>query len=59
MAKVLRCKDVGATDCNWEGRAETTEELMRKAAQHGKEAHGMETIPPDLAAKVQDAIRDE
>lgn len=59
MVKVLRCKDVGATDCNWEGRAERTEELMQKAAEHGKLAHGMEQIPPDLASKIQAAIKDE
>ena len=33
------------------------EELMTKAAQHAKEAHGMTSIPPDMAAKVKAAVK--
>jgi len=33
------------------------EELMMKAGQHVKEAHGMTSIPPDIAAKVKAAVK--
>jgi len=57
MAKVLTCRDVGM-DCDFEARGETTEEIMQQAAQHAKEAHGMDEIPPEVAEKCQQAIRD-
>jgi predicted small metal-binding protein len=38
MTKSLSCADVGA-DCNWSATAETEEELMKKVAEHAKEAH--------------------
>jgi len=33
------------------------EELMMKTAQHAKEAHGMTSLPPDMAAKVKAAVK--
>jgi predicted small metal-binding protein len=32
---------------------------MKKGADHAKAAHGMTTIPPDMAKKVQAAIKDK
>jgi predicted small metal-binding protein len=58
MAKVLRCRDVGL-DCEGELRADTEEELLRKAAEHAQTAHQMRDMPPDVVAKVRAAIRDE
>jgi len=58
MAKTISCRDVGV-DCDFKASGESTEEVLQKCAQHAKDAHGMETIPPDLASKVQAAIRDE
>jgi predicted small metal-binding protein len=34
-------------------------EVMKKGADHAKAAHGMTTIPPDMAKKVQAAIKDK
>ena len=34
-------------------------EVMAKGAEHAKTAHGMSSIPPDVAAKVQAAIKDK
>jgi predicted small metal-binding protein len=34
-------------------------EVMAKAAEHAKTAHGMTTIPPAMAEKVQAAIKDK
>jgi predicted small metal-binding protein len=58
MAKVLRCRDVGL-DCEGELRADTEEELLRKAAEHAQTTHNMRDMPPDVVAKVRAAIRDE
>lgn len=33
-------------------------QVMAKAAEHAKKAHGMTAIPPDVAAKVKAAIKD-
>jgi len=57
MAKMLRCRDVGV-DCDAVIRAETTEELMKKVAEHAKKVHGMSKIPEDLAKKVKAAIKE-
>ena len=40
-------------------RGETIEEILRKAAKHGKEAHGMKEIPKDLEKKIRSLIREE
>lgn len=58
MAKILSCRDVGV-DCDFVARGETEEEIFRQCAKHGKEAHGMEEIPPDLRAKMRGFIREE
>lgn len=58
MAKVIRCRDVGV-DCDFEARGESTEEVMRKCAEHARTDHGMNEIPPELAAKVEAAMREE
>ena len=56
--KVLRCRDAGA-DCDFEARAETEEELMKMAAEHGQADHRFDEIPADVATKIQSIIRDE
>lgn len=58
MAKVVSCKDVGV-DCDFVARGETVEEVLRVCVQHAKTAHGMDQIPPEVAAKVQAGIHDE
>jgi len=34
-------------------------EVMAKAEEHARTAHGMMTIPPEVVAKVRAAIKDE
>jgi predicted small metal-binding protein len=58
MSKILSCRDVGA-DCDFVARGATEKEVLDKAAEHGRTAHGMKEIPPDLLAKARAAIRDE
>ncbi|MDP3879564.1 MAG: DUF1059 domain-containing protein [Dehalococcoidales bacterium] len=52
----FKCADVGMA-CSFEASAATKEELMQKIAKHGEEAHGLKTIPPDIMAKVEQAIK--
>ncbi|MEP6714030.1 MAG: DUF1059 domain-containing protein [Terriglobia bacterium] len=58
MAKTLSCRDVGV-DCDFQASGETTEEVLKQTAEHAKSAHGFDSIPPELAAKVQAAIKDD
>jgi predicted small metal-binding protein len=51
------CKDVGM-NCGFEIRgAKSKDEVMQLAAVHAKVVHGITAIPPDLASKVQSAIK--
>ncbi len=58
MAKSISCRDVGV-DCDFTAKADTLDELMQVTAQHAKEVHGFDSIPPELMPVVQAAIRDE
>jgi predicted small metal-binding protein len=57
MAKSISCRDVGV-DCDFQATGETVEEVMQQCAEHAKSAHGMDQIPPELAAMVQGAIKE-
>ena len=57
MAKSISCRDVGV-DCDFQATGETVEDVMQQCADHAKGAHGMDDIPPELAEKVQSAIRE-
>jgi predicted small metal-binding protein len=56
MTLSISCKDVG-TDCSFTAKAETEEELLKKVAQHAREAHGMTSIDAATLAKVKSAIK--
>jgi predicted small metal-binding protein len=55
--KALYCRDMGM-NCNWVGRAESEEELMKQVAQHARETHKME-ITPEMAQKARQVMREE
>jgi predicted small metal-binding protein len=57
MAKVLKCGDIKG--CNFEIKADSEHDVLRKAAEHAKTAHHIENIPPEVLSKVKGAIRDE
>jgi predicted small metal-binding protein len=57
MAKTLSCRDVGV-DCDFQASGETTDDVLRQTREHAKIAHGFDDIPPELAEKVQAAIKD-
>ena len=58
MGKVLKCSDV-VPGCNAEIRGDSDHDVLRKAAEHAKTDHHMDSIPPEVLAKVKNAIRDE
>ena len=58
MAKIVRCRDVGV-DCDYEARGATEQEVLDKCAEHGRTAHGMQDLSPELVEKVRAAIHDE
>ena len=58
MAKVLLYADL-MPGCNFVAEGKDVAEVMAKGAKHAKKAHGMSQIPPDLAKKVQAAIKDK
>lgn len=58
MAKVLKCGDL-MPGCNFVAEGKDVAEVMAKGAEHAKKDHGMTTIPPELAQKVQAAIKDK
>jgi predicted small metal-binding protein len=56
MPKELRCGDI-MPGCTTVLEGKDDKEVMAKAAEHAKSAHNMPTIPPEVAGKVQKAIR--
>jgi len=58
MAKILRCGDL-MPGCSFVAEGKDVAEVMAKGAEHAKTAHGMTAIPPDVARKVEAAIKDK
>ena len=54
--KHIACGDV-VPGCTFTASAETAEDLVKKVVAHAAEKHGVTEVSPDLAAKVQAAIR--
>lgn len=58
MTKVLKGGDV-VPGCKEEIKGDSEHDVLRKAAEHAKAAHHMDSIPPDVLSKVKGAIHDE
>jgi predicted small metal-binding protein len=58
MTKVVCCREVGV-DCDFEARGETEQEVLAMCAEHGRTAHGIQELPPELAEKLRTAIHEE
>jgi predicted small metal-binding protein len=56
MEKVVKCGDL-FPGCQAEARGETDDEVLRRAAEHARAAHGVEKVDEATAAKVKAAIR--
>lgn len=52
----FRCSDVGPKSCSWQASGKSEDEILRKAEQHGREAHNL-TMDENLRSKVRNAIR--
>ena len=53
--KKFACRDMGM-NCNYEVSGESEDEIVRKAAEHGKNAHKMQISPED-ERKVRQQIK--
>ncbi len=58
MTKVVKCRDVGF-DCDGVIRADTEEKALKLVAEHAKEVHGIQEVPPEVVEKVRTVMRDE
>jgi len=58
MAKELRCGDL-MPDCKAVVEGKDEAEVMAKAAEHAKSAHGLQQVTPELASKVRSAIKEK
>jgi predicted small metal-binding protein len=59
LTKSFRCADAGVV-CKAKVTGETEEEVVAKAVEHAKKAHGLDlTVSKTLARFAQSAIRDE
>jgi predicted small metal-binding protein len=56
--KALHCGDL-MKGCDFVARGATEDEVMKKAAEHAKTAHGLNNMTPELAKVVKTAIKDE
>jgi len=57
MARKLHCGDVVA-GCDGVVTGEDDQDVMRKAAAHAAEAHGIDDVDDDTAAALHAAIQD-
>jgi predicted small metal-binding protein len=56
--KHIACGDV-VPGCAFTASADTEEELVKKVVAHAAHHHGVNEITPELAAKVQAAIKSQ
>lgn len=58
--KTLSCRETGA-QCDFIARGRTDEEVLSKAAEHGKKAHGMKDtdLTPEKMKKFRGLIHEE
>ena len=55
-AKYIACAEI-VPDCPFTASAATDEELLKQVVAHASHDHGITTVTPELAAKVQAAIK--
>jgi predicted small metal-binding protein len=58
MDKVLKCGDL-FPGCAVEAHGQTEEDVLRQAAEHARDTHGLERIDEATLSKVRAAIRSE
>ena len=55
--KTLHCSDLGF-DCTAVVRAKTEEDVLKQAAEHARDVHGV-IVTPELAAQIKTLIKEE
>ena len=55
--KTLHCRDAGF-DCQGIITANTEEEVLKQAAQHAQEVHGL-SVTPEVSDQLRTLIKDE
>ena len=55
--KTLHCRDAGF-DCEGVIKGNTQEEVLKQAAQHAQDVHGV-SVTPQLADQLKTLIKDE
>ena len=58
MEKVLRCKDVSGTSCQFVARGKSLDDILQQAGAHAVEGHGL-TVTPELVEAVKARVTDE
>ena len=52
----FKCADIGM-DCTFAAKSITKNGLMKKIASHASDVHKIASIPADLKAKIESAIK--
>lgn len=55
--KEIRCRDVGK-DCDFVCHGNTVDEVVQKAAEHGRKEHGMTKLSQELRDKIRSVVKD-
>jgi predicted small metal-binding protein len=55
MARELRCADIGMK-CDWSVKANSDEEVLKKAAEHAAQRHHMTKVEEPMLSKLKAAI---
>ena len=58
MTKAFECATV-VPGCQGVVTGETEQEVMQKAAEHGRDAHGLDPLPAEVQQKVKAGIHDQ
>jgi predicted small metal-binding protein len=57
MTRVLHCADAGF-ECDKTIEGESDDEVMSKAADHAREAHGLDEVDEEMSAKLRSLIHE-
>ncbi len=58
MGYTLKCRDMGA-DCDYVAEGKTEEEMMYKAAEHGRTAHGIKELSDQDKRKMRRLMHED
>lgn len=51
------CKDAGHSDCNWQTRGNSEDEILRNVEPHAKQHHNIQNFDENTKNKVRGAIK--